>query len=331
MKPVSDDSLVVPLGSINPAEIERHGGKISNLALLHNMGFRVPTGFSVTTSCFQQVLDDLPQIRKIITRLESIDDYEEMLESAIALQLLIGGYEVPSGIKQQIATVFLELQKKRGNLLHGYAVRSSATLEDRSDISFAGQADSYLCITEIEGIRESVKKVWQSAFSPRAVIYLHTKGISLAQMKMAVFVQEMVPADISGVMFTVNVVTRNTDEMLINSTWGIGDTIVSGKIVPDTYVLTKSPLEITQRELGAKTKMTVPQVMDDCVWPTLIDTPSEMAAELSLDDDTLLWVAETGIKIEKAYGFPQDIEWCLAGNELVILQSRPITTLGDGV
>jgi pyruvate,water dikinase len=319
--------LVVPLEDINPEEIEYHGGKSSNLARLHNMGFRVPRGFSVTSGCFQRILDDVPKIQEIIAKLGESDDYEEMLESSIALQSLIGEYSVPSDIKQQIATSFQNLQKITGNLSHGYAVRSSATLEDRSDISFAGQADSYLCITGIESIIESVKGVWQSAFSPRAVIYLHTKGVSLEKMKMAVFIQEMVPSDISGVMFTANVVTRNTDEILINSTWGIGDTLVSGKVIPDTYVLTKIPLAVSQRERGAKSKMCVPKIMDDCVQTTLIDTPSEKSTKLSLDDDTLLWIAETGLKIENGYGSPQDIEWCLTGDELVILQSRPITTL----
>ena len=327
MEPVSD-SLVVPLEDINPEDIELHGGKSSNLARLHRMGFRVPRGFSVTSSCFQRVLDDIPQLKETIDRIGDSNDYEDILESAIGLQSLVGEYIVPSDIRQQIANIFQNLRKITGNLLHGYAVRSSATVEDRSDISFAGQADSFLCITGIENIIESVKNVWQSAFSPRAVIYLHTKEIPLSRMKMAVFIQEMVPADISGVMFTANVVTRNTDEILINSTWGIGDTLVSGKVIPDTFVLNKSPLAINQREVGAKSKMCVPKVMDDCVEPTLIDTPSEKAAELSLDDDTLLWIAETGLKIEKGYGSPQDIEWCLTGNELVILQSRPITTLG---
>ena len=327
MGSVIDDALVVALEDIKPDDFDRHGGKTSNLARLFGIGFRVPLGFSVTTSCFQRVMDEIPQIQEIITELEGNDDYEEILESAIALQSLIGDYNVPIEIKHQIAIGLENLQKMTGNLLHGYAVRSSATLEDRRDISFAGQADSFLCVTGIEGVVESVKRVWQSAFSPRAVIYLHAKRIPLAQMKMAVFVQEMVPADISGVMFTANVVTRNSEEILINSTWGIGDTIVSGKIVPDTFVLAKGPLSIKQRELGAKTKMCVPQIMENCVETTLIDTPQDKAVTLSLDDETLLRIAEAGLTIEKEFGIAQDIEWCLMGKYIVILQSRPITTL----
>ncbi|NHJ14029.1 MAG: hypothetical protein EAX95_10160 [Candidatus Thorarchaeota archaeon] len=321
-------SFVVPLEEIDPNNVDLHGGKITSLARLHAMGLLVPRGFSVTSTCFQQLLEDIPDISEIIGRLDGCDDYEELLESAVILQSLIKRYELPDSIRTQIIAGIERLQKVSGNLLHGYAIRSSATLEDRSDISFAGQADSYLCVTGVDEIIDAVRSVWQSAFSPRAVIYLHTKGIPLKQMKMAVFVQEMVPADISGVMFTANVVTRSTDEMLINSTWGIGDALVSGKVVPDTFVLKKIPLSVNQRELGAKTVMCIPQIVDGCVQPTLVNTPEEKASTFSLRDEVLLKIARIGLRIEEEYGTPQDIEWCLMEKDLVILQSRPITTLG---
>jgi pyruvate,water dikinase len=181
-------------------------------------------------------------------------------------------------------------------------VRSSATIEDRSDISFAGQAESFLCVKGQEDIIESVKKVWQSMFSERALIYLKTKEVPLSEVKMAVLIQEMIPAEISGVMFTANVVTNNTEEILINSTRGLGDTLVSGEIVPDTFVLTKSPISVIQQDLGDK--------------------------EFTLDEEMLFDIVEVGMKIESGMECPQDIEWCIKPDgRLVVLQSRPITTL----
>jgi pyruvate,water dikinase len=319
--------LVIPLERVNPDDVERHGGKTTNLARLLGMGFRVPRGFSVSSLCFARMIEDIPQLSNLITTLENTDDYEEMLELAVGIQSLINPYEIPDDTKLQIANAFQNLKNETGDLEHGFAVRSSATIEDRSDISFAGQAESYLCIRETEGILDAVKRVWMSGFSPRAVIYLHTKGIPLSQMKMGVFVQEMLPVDVSGVTFTANVVTNSRDEMLINSTWGIGDTIVSGKIVPDTYLLNKSPLGLMGRELGTKEKTSRPEIVEGGVKLMLIDTPQEKRKRFSLSDDALMKVAELGIEIEKKIGSPQDIEWCMKDGEIVILQTRPITTL----
>ncbi len=312
---------------VNPDDVEKHGGKTTNLARLLAMGFRVPRGFSVSSLCFEKMIDDIPHLSELITTLEKTDDYEEMLELAVGIQSLISPYKIPDDIRLQISHAFQNLKKVTGDLEHGFAVRSSATIEDRSDISFAGQAESYLCIKETEGIQDAVKRVWMSGFSPRAVIYLHTKGIPLSRMKMGVFVQEMLPVDVSGVTFTANVVTNSTDEMLINSTWGIGDTIVSGKIVPDTYLLNKSPLGVLGRELGTKEKTSQPEMIDGRVQLMLNDTPQERRKMFSLSDGALMKVAELGIEIEEKMGSPQDIEWCMMDGEIVILQTRPITTL----
>ena len=134
----------------------------------------------------------------------------------------------------------------------------------------------------------------------------------------------MIPAKISGVMFTANVVTNNTEEILINSTWGLGDTLVSGEVVPDTFVLTKSPLDVIQRTLGDKEFTSEPEIHSLAIT----DTPQEKRSRFTLDDKTLLDIAEVGMKIEMSMESPQDIEWCIKPDgSLVIIQSRPITTL----
>jgi len=316
--------LVHTLDDIQPQDVEIHGGKATNLAKLAQLGFLVPRSLSISSDAFTQMVESNQKLAIMLEKADNSDDFEELLEISVNLQEVVENYNIPEDLKSEIVQSFNHLQKSTENSEFGFAVRSSATIEDRSDISFAGQAESYLCVMNETSILESVKKVWQSAYSERAVIYLKTKGIPLKQVKMAVVVQEMMPVNISGVMFTANVVNNSTDEMLINATWGLGDSLVSGKIVPDTYILTKNPLSVIQRNLGEK-EFTSKLEMNQ---PTLVTTPEHKQSEYTLDDQTLFDIAEVGMKIEEGMESPQDIEWCIGPDGgLVILQSRPITTL----
>jgi len=317
-------TLVHSLENIQPQDIEIHGGKAANLAKLAQLGFLVPRSLSISSTAFVQMVASNQKLTDLLEKADNSDDFEELLEISVNLQKTVGNFKIPDTLESEIFQSFSTLKTQTENNEFGFAVRSSATIEDRSDISFAGQAESYLCVMNQTDILESVKKVWQSAFSERAVIYLKTKKIPLKQVKMAVVVQEMIPADISGVMFTANVVNNNTEEMLINATWGLGDSLVSGKIVPDTYILTKTPISIIQRNLGEK-EFTSQLEKNQ---PGLIATPEHKQSEYTLDDQTLFDIAEIGMKIESGMESPQDIEWCIRPDGgLVILQSRPITTL----
>ena len=319
--------FVVPFNNIDSGNVEKYGGKATNLAQLHKMGFTVPMGFSVTTLSFKRMISDIPQIREIIAQLEKSDDFEEMLELALGLQTVISSYKIPADIELEIIREFQNLSNIAEEERYGFAVRSSATIEDRSDVSFAGQAESFLCISKPEDIIDSVRKVWISGFSPSAVIYLYTKGIPISQMKMGVFVQEMICAEVSGVSFTANVVNNNMSEMLINSTWGLGDTLVSGKVIPDTFILSKRPVKVVTRELGTKEMFSHPEFIDDCVQMTIGETPPEKRGKFTLVDETVVQVAEMSLEIEKKMSCPQDIEWCIKDGQIIILQTRPITTL----
>lgn len=316
--------LVHPLEDIQPKDVEIHGGKATNLARLASSGFRVPRSFSISSIAFTQMLESNQNLIDLIEKVDNSNDFEELLEISGNLQKEIESYKIPEELSSDIAQSFNHLQKNTKNNEFGFAVRSSATIEDRSDVSFAGQAESYLCVMNESAILESVKKVWQSVFSERAVIYMNTKKIPLQQVKMAVVVQEMIPVNISGVMFTANVVNNNTDEMLINATWGLGDSLVSGKIIPDTYILTKNPLSVIERNLGEKKFTSLLEKNQ----PVLVATPEHKQSEYVLEEHTLFDVAEIGMKIESCMESPQDIEWCIRPDgDLVILQSRPITTL----
>jgi pyruvate,water dikinase len=270
------------------------------------------------------MIENNPEIASLIERADTTDDFEKLLDLSIKLQKAIAGYEMPEQLQKEILDGYTNLSRRIGSCAYGFAVRSSATIEDRSDISFAGQAESYLCCMTEADVIDSVKQVWQSAYSERAVIYLKTKKVPIKQVKMAVIIQEMMAADVSGVMFTANVVNNNTDEMLINATWGFGDSLVSGKVVPDTFILSKNPLKIVQKNLGKKELTSQLESNHQVLAPT----SRKMQTVYSLDDRTLLDIAEVGMKIESSMESPQDIEWCIrSDNSLAIIQSRPITTL----
>ncbi len=309
---------VVSFDEINFTDIENHGGKCTNLARLTQSGFNVPSGLSISSQYFIEMLQDIPEAHEMIVKLDATNDFEDVLEIAASLQHQVMSYKIPLTLKNEVASALESLGTDTG-----FAVRSSASVEDRTDISFAGQAESFLCVNGIDAILDATKRVWSSALSPTSAIYLKTKGIEMASVRMGVAVQEMIAADIAGVMFTANVVESNQEQLLIESTWGLGEALVSGKVVPDSFVVEKASKALVSKSLG--TKEIIFQYGSS--EPVKEETPLPMRERYSLSDIELAKIAQVGIEIEEKMGAPQDIEWCLRGNELLILQARPITTL----
>ena len=321
---------MLPLDEISPIAVERHGGKATNLARLNSKGFQIPSGFSISSNNFSLMITRITEIEITIAQIERTEDFEEIIILSEKIQHLIDSYEIPEQLQEEIEKQYLRIYKTTENIELGCAVRSSATIEDRNDISFAGQAETHLCIRGVQQIIDAMKQVWKSSFSPGAVIYLKTKNIPLSKVKMAVVVQEMVPAKVAGVMFTANVVNNNTAEMLVNATWGWGETLVSGKVVPDTFILNKAPMSVLQMNLGDKHLTCQPRSGDRGIQTILEDTPQQKRKMFSLEQDTLFEIAQIGLDIEREMGSPQDIEWCIKPDgKLMILQTRPITTLND--
>jgi pyruvate,water dikinase len=306
----------------------RYGGKAINLARLHRLGVRVPAGYVVSAEAFTQFLESAQPAKTLEALLKQHnEELDELLTSASQLCSIAARSPVPSSLAKGILSAMAELEQQIGHPPAGYAVRSSATIEDSETLSFAGQGDTFLCVHGSKNILEAVKKTWLSAYSPRAVTYLHSKGIPLRSVRMAVVVQEMVQADVSGVMFTANVVNQKTDQLLIDATWGLGEAIVSGRVTPDSFVLNKMPLEIVHRQLGSKHVYSTPFPLGHPTCTVFRDTPAEKRQMFALTDEQLVKVATAGRCIEDGLGHPQDIEWSIKDDNLFILQTRPITTL----
>ncbi len=299
-------------------DIRLVGGKGINLAKMISSGFSVPYAFAVTVDAYEMFLDRNGLRDRIREVLGSTDfDDEASLESAserIRSMFLDADIE---------AEELVDLKRQRGALDGEYfAVRSSAVAEDLADASFAGQQDTYLNVRREDVVR-MILTCWASYWNARAMKYRHDASKDHLSQGMAVVVQRMVNSDISGVMFTADPVTGE-DEIVIEASWGLGESIVSGLVTPDRYVLSKDG-KVKEAEVRSKEKgfyLVGGQNLQ-------VDIPPEKVDARCADDKILRRIAEEGMKLESHFECPQDIEWAVEDGEVYILQSRAITTLPD--
>jgi pyruvate,water dikinase len=223
--------------------------------------------------------------------------------------------EIPQEI---IAEVQKYLKKLRVQHL---SVRSSVVGEDSSGASYAGLFDTFLNVnSDFSQVLETIKKCWVSLFNERAIVYRIAKGTSKFE-GMAVIIQEMIPAQVSGVTFTVH--PLNGKLLLIEASYGLGDLIVGGRVQPDQYIFDRETLDLIDERVGNKFKMSVLEKME----VKIINTPQKLAKRPVLSNTKAMEIANVCLKVEKTFNYPQDIEWCISNDNLWLLQSRPETSL----
>ncbi|SCG84919.1 putative phosphoenolpyruvate synthase [Methanobacterium congolense] len=284
--------------------IEKIGGKALNLAKMSSAGFNVPPAVIVSVHAYDFFIKNELE-GKISKILDSIDfnNEDSISHGCSSIRSIIKSEEVPENL-------FLEINHKISNLPDGYyAVRSSAVAEDLADTSFAGQLDSFLYIKK-EDILKNIINCWASYWNDRAVKYRHDASIEhldteMASAGIAVLVQKMVSADISGVTFTANPV-NGSNNIVIESTWGLGEAIASGIVTPDIFVLSRDGNII---EKNIKTKKQGYFLKNGA--NTLINIDEEDREKASLNEEILKKVLETGIELENFFGVAQDIEWAI--------------------
>ena len=301
------------------------GGKASNLTILTKAGFKVPPGFVVTTEAYSRFIaaNNMEDLAR--DHLSKID-YENASELNRATEVMrehIRNSTIPEEVVSAVTNAYQRLGLGR------VAIRSSATAEDLPDASFAGQYDTSLNIVGIDHVLEHIKLCFGSMWTTRAVAYREENEIPHSQVKIAVVVQSMVDARCAGVLFTRNPISNKPSEMMIESNFGLGESVVSGYAVPDRYVIastddSKNPFELVSREIGTKDTIIVRNVSGDGVQHSSVS--AEKSQQTSLEDNEILLLARMGKSIEDLFDSPQDIEWALdrEGN-FQILQSRPIT------
>ena len=313
--------LIVPLNQLARDELARAGGKAANLGAMLAADLPVPPGFCITADAYREVAGVLtPAIRSKLDGLD-VDDNAALEAAAAAVRAEIEALVLPEQLASAIRDAYAALPRAGGSQTT-VAVRSSATAEDLPDASFAGQQDSYLNVRGADLV-DAVRRCWASLWTARAIAYRRRNGFADDSVALAVVVQQMVDAGVSGVLFTADPLSGNRTRMLVNAAWGLGEAIVGGIVAPDTWTLDESG-RVIEQQLGDKQRMVV-YAPDG--GTTIEPVPAEHRNSACLTADELERMATLGRAAAQFFGAPQDIEWALADGQLYLLQSRPITTL----
>jgi phosphoenolpyruvate synthase/pyruvate phosphate dikinase len=313
---------ILPIDA-NNATLEVVGGKGRSLAEMANAGLAVPGGFYVTTDAYRQFVTENNLQDAIIDLVKpEIGEFTLSFDKASeAIQALFKKAAMSNAMAD-------EIKKAYGALESGdppAAVRSSANAEDLPDMSFAGQQDTYLNVRGEDAIVAAVHNCWASLWTPRAIAYRHEMGIEQNAVAMAVVVQIMIPSEVSGILFTANPATGERSEMIINSSFGLGEAVVGGQVTPDTYIIDRESMEAKDVIIGPKEQ----QIVSNGDQGTRLENIAESdRARSSLSDESIKELVALAIKAEAHFGgLPQDIEWAYSSGKLYMLQSRPITNL----
>jgi hypothetical protein len=315
--------FIINLSDVSKVDVGKVGGKAANLGELMDKGFLVPGGFVITTAAYN-VFANYNRLHEIIEReLAHVDysDSKSIDECSTNIRDAVWSAKLPNELVAEIEEHYIKMGEPP------VAVRSSGTAEDLVSASFAGQLETYLNVEGSSGVAEAVIKCYASLWSGRVLSYGKRGGFNPRDAEIAVLVQHMISSKSAGVMFTLNPLSTDSSELLIESTFGLGEALVSGKATPDRYILsrnTDNSFKMVAKEIGEK--KTVSQSVTGGV--EYIDLDSDQGSMPSLTDEQALKLAELGEKIQTNMGNPQDVEWAIGKeNEIYILQSRPITTL----
>ncbi len=315
-------STLRPLTSIRVDDVAVAGGKGANLGELIAAGFPVPGGFVVTAQAFLEAMDRAGAREPLAAtvRAAATAAPAELERLAAEARDLIRGAGVPDDIADEIRTAYVDLAAERGVEQLAVAVRSSATAEDTSDASFAGMNASFTNV-RLDGLIDRLLDCWVSLYGDRVVAYRAERGLT-DEPAIAAVVQEMRASERAGVMFTS--ADGNADDLIIEGAFGLGEFVVAGTVEPDTYRVDRTTVSIRDIHIGHKTIALVTD--DDGQHTTELSVDRVLARVLT--DDEIIQVARLGLDIEAHYSAPQDIEWTFVGDQLSIVQSRPITFAG---
>ncbi|MHC4603759.1 MAG: PEP/pyruvate-binding domain-containing protein, partial [Planctomycetota bacterium] len=311
-------ALVIPLEAIQDADISAVGAKALSLTRMDRIGLPVPPGFCITETAFQEHLE----LNNLVSHIRSVAD-ELSIASPSAQKSVLSDLRqtiikapLADTLRQQIENNYRTLASDR------VAVRSSATAEDLPGHSFAGQYDTFLDVADPKECIEAVKKCWASLWTQRAFDYRQNNGFDHTAVNMAVIVQALIEADVSGVLFTADPRYGRCGNIVIESCFGLGQALVSGKVTPDRFVVHRKTLELLFHTISEKN---IECVLDRDGSVTEQQLSNEKSISPSLGKKHIKKLAKLARKIEAGFGSPQDIEWAVSKSKIYLLQSRPIT------
>ncbi|MEM4310825.1 MAG: PEP/pyruvate-binding domain-containing protein [Nitrososphaerales archaeon] len=311
------------LEEVSRYNLESVGAKAANLGELIKLHIPIPKGYVLKANAYKDFLYNTGIIDKIKPLLDSIDykDIKSIERTHLSISEVFSKILIPKAITDEVIKYYKVLREKN----HHVAIRSSSIAEDLPQSSFAGIHETYLYVSEDE-FMECIKGCWLSLFTPRALIYRQTRNIKHEDASMAVIVQSMINSEKSGVIFTYHPITRNPEQMIIESVWGLGEALVSGSVTPDHYVVNKNLCKTIHRIISNK-RVKVVYDFYKGKGTKMEEIPKDLANSESLSDSEIYNLCKMAKRIEEYFKHPQDIEWCIEENKIYILQSRPITTL----
>lgn len=321
---------ILDFETVDKNSLSTVGGKNASLGEMIKAGIRVPHGFAVSTDSYLEFITKAGIEEEIYAALSNLDpaDVAAINDAADQVQDLINGAEMSESIYGAIQHAYQGLCRKYSSELIPVAVRSSATAEDLPTASFAGQQETYLWIQGADRVIQRVQNCWASLFTPRAISYRIKNNFPHDKVLISVGVQKMVNSRAAGVMFTLNPTDGDLSKVVIEGSWGLGETVVSGSVNPDKFVVDKVVMETSERTVSTK--------HIECVYDpdkgevVNADIAEDMQCVCCLEDQEIKELVKMGKVIEDHYGRPMDIEWAIDKDaefpeNVFIVQARPET------
>lgn len=329
--------------AISLTDVNKVGGKNASLGemitQLSSQGIRVPMGFAITADAYWHYLNEnelLEKMKSTMSQLHDTNDVVLLHKVGSEIRKLIISGHMPDDLAQEITQAYHELSRRYEKDAVDVAVRSSATAEDLPTASFAGQQDTFLHVVGDKELLDACKKSIASLFTDRAIMYRITKGFDHFKVALSIGVQKMVRSDeaVSGVAFSLDTETGFKDVVMIEASYGLGESIVQGLVTPDEYVVHKPTLELGYKPIIKKMcgeKATKVVYSNNAV--KTVKVLSEYQHNFALSDKEIIELAQFVITIEKHYSelkkswSPMDVEWAKDARDekIYIVQARPET------
>jgi pyruvate, water dikinase len=297
------------------------GKKCANLGEIAKVGLPVPHGFALSIDAYQlfmSVTGATDEMRSCIKGSQaSLETIAGINELSNALRRIVESKPMPAEMEATILSHYQELCKRCCALDVAVSTRSAGA------VSHPGQYETHLNVKGDSDLLDKIKKVWSSSFNPTSLSFRKQKGLPLESDPIGVAVLKMVNARSAGIIFTADPNTGDMGRMIIEANWGLGESVVGGESMPDTYLVDKNTLEVVERRLGTKLR---------CVLPTgqgVLDqeTPEDKRCSFCLSDEELAEIAKAGVRLEERFGLPQDVEWAIDSDlsfphNVILLQTR---------
>ncbi len=318
------------LNELSKDSLKIAGGKGANLAEMFNLNLPVPPAFVVCADAYFEFVkkNKIDELIKRKTDDLNVQDSNALQQASHEIKRAILQGQMGEETRSQIIRAYnklcgVDLIPSIGEEVF-VAIRSSATAEDLPKFSFAGQQATFLNIAGGENVVKAVQKCWASLFEARAIYYRKQQGFSQVETGIAVIVEKMVDSDKAGVIFTVDPMSGDENKIVIEAGLGLGESVVSGSITPDRYVVDKTSLQVLDKKLARQKDMVVRKPGGET---QRVEVPEELQETQKLSDGEIRVLAKLARRIEEHYGWPQDIEWAVEGKNVYIVQTRAVTTL----